>query len=137
MKELLLKENVSLQKHLVIVSVSNYKVIEEIKKDYFLCPECEIIHPKKSLEAVDETLFCPFNKLSFNSKKIELFNEQIVSYYLENTMLVIKEFIDDNVGKMVNKVGIQITRREELGNELRQKILSAISNVELDFIEND
>ena len=138
MNETFLKENFPSLKHLIIINPSSYELIKEVRASFFFCPNCEIIHQKKLFtkeEGNNKFFFCPASAIMISEKEMDSFNEQIINYYLENTMLVIKEFLSADDGKRVNKVGIQITRKEEIGNELYQKIISAISNVELDFIK--
>ncbi|WNE40321.1 MAG: Adenylate kinase [Mycoplasmataceae bacterium] len=116
--------------NIILLNISSYELILEIKKEYLICPLCEKIY--KQEEIIKEgKVFCPQdNEYYFSLEDIKKFSDYIIEYHLKNTELIIKKFLTENKGSVSSIIHLDINKKEEIFNgEIQRNLLKAIERL--------
>lgn len=111
--------------NIILLNISSYELILEIKKEYLICPLCEKIYKQEEMIKEEGKIICTCdNEYYFSLEGIKKFNNYIIEYHLKNTESIIKKFLTENKGSVSSIIHLDINKKEEIFNGETQRNLS-------------
>lgn len=111
--------------NIILLNISNYELILEIKKEYLICPICEKIYKEEEMIKEEGKFVCPQdNEYYFSLEDLKKFSDYIIEHHLKNTELIIKKFLVENKGSVSSIIHLDIDKKDEVFNGEVQKKLS-------------
>lgn len=117
--------------NIILLNISNYELILEIKKEYLICPLCEKIYKQEEMIKEEGKVVCPQdNEYHFSLQGIKRFSDYIIEHHLKNTESIIKKFLVENKGSVSSIIHLDINKREEIfSGELQRNLLRIIERL--------
>src|SRR5690606_1303654 len=98
--------------NIILLNISNYELILEIKKEYLICPICEKIYKEEEMIKEEGKFVCPQdNEYYFSLEDLKKFSDYIIEHHLKNTELIIKKFLVENKGSVSSIIHLDIDKK--------------------------
>jgi adenylate kinase family enzyme len=117
--------------NIILLNISSYELILEIKKEYFICPLCEKIYKQEEMIKEEGKIICPQdNKYYFSLENIKKFSDCIIEHHLKNTELIIKKFLTENKASVSSIIHLDVNKKEDIFNgEIQRSLLKIINRL--------
>jgi adenylate kinase family enzyme len=113
--------------NIILLNISNYELIVNLKEEYLICPLCERIYKKEETIKEDKNFVCPQDsEYQFSLADINKFNEYIIEYHLKNTKSVLEKFLAENKLATSSIIQLTVQRKEDIFSGESQKSLLKI-----------
>ncbi len=110
---------------LVVISLASFDVLVTAKEENFLCPICLRSYARKVFLKQDRYL-CPLDKEDFAIPYINKFTDYLTTYYLQNSIEVIQNFVEGEkkVGRRI--LNISIGPNESSAEDIKKSLLNVV-----------
>ncbi|MCE8159320.1 MAG: hypothetical protein I3270_02405 [Candidatus Moeniiplasma glomeromycotorum] len=116
---------------IILLTISKYELILNLKNKYLICPICEKITKRE--ESVQDShhqekiFVCSHHpEYQFSLAAVEQFNEKVIEYYLLNTKKVVENFL--KAGK--TPLQLNIVQEEDIfSGKVQAEIIKIIENL--------
>ncbi|MDR1670482.1 MAG: hypothetical protein LBR43_02015 [Spiroplasmataceae bacterium] len=117
--------------NIVLLSISNYDLILEIKKEYLICPICEKIYKQEEKFKESGKFICSEDKeYSFLLEDIKRFSDYILESRLKNIELIVKKFLAESKDSVSSIIHLNVDKKEAIFNgEIQQNLLKLIDSL--------
>jgi adenylate kinase family enzyme len=117
--------------NIILLNISNYELILEIKKEYLICPFCEKIYKQEEMIKEEGKAVCPRDsEYHFSLEDIKKFSDYIIEHHLKNTESIIKKFLLENKGSVSSIIHLDVNKKEEIFNgKIQENLLRVIGDL--------
>jgi adenylate kinase family enzyme len=118
--------------NIILLNISNYELISNIKEEYLICPLCEKIYQKEKLAKDPEKFICPQdNEYEFALADMKKFIDYSLEHHLKSTEQIIKKFLSENkLSSPSSIIQLTVQKKEDIFNgETQKNLLKVIESL--------